>query len=111
VISALRTGFVVCMIGVITVLVVPVFIPLIVDQLCDIQPTQGHSLGILTNNLRGEDCTEVITTGFLTILTVPGTFLLQIGVFVVIMALTNRIAYKKSGHPIENDWGINIMDD
>ena len=94
------------MIGVITVLVVSVFVPFIVDQLCDIQPTQErHSLGILTNNLRGEDCTEVITAGFLTILTVPGTFLLQIGVFVVIMAVTNRIAYKKSGHTIENDWG------
>ena len=93
------------MIGVITVLVVPVFIPLIVDQLCDIQSTQGHSLGNLSNDLRGEDCTEVITTGFLTILTVPGTFLLQIGVLVVIMAVTNRVAYKKSGHTVENDWG------
>jgi hypothetical protein len=47
----------------------------------------------------------VITTGFLTILTVPGTFLLQMGVLVVIMAVTNRVAYKKSGHTIENDWG------
>jgi hypothetical protein len=94
------------MIGVITVLVVPVFIPLIVDQLCDFQPTEErHSLGRLANNLRGGDCTEVITSGFLTILTVPGTFLLQIGVFVVIMAFTNRIAYKKSGHRFENDWG------
>jgi hypothetical protein len=41
------------MIGVIIVLVVPVFVPLIVDQLCDIQSTQGHSLGNLSNNLRG----------------------------------------------------------
>jgi uncharacterized membrane protein YidH (DUF202 family) len=47
----------------------------------------------------------VITTGFLTILTVPGTFLIQIGVLVVIMAVTNRVAYKKSGRTIENDWG------
>lgn len=104
-ISALRTGFVVCMIGVATVLVVPVFVPIIVDQLCDIQPRQGNGLGILRNNPRGEDCTEVITTGFLTILTVPGTFLLQIGVFVVIMAFANKITYNKSGHRLESDWG------
>ena len=103
-ISALKTGFVVCMIGVITVLVVPVFAPFVVDGLCDMQPTQRRdSLGTLTNNLRGEDCTEVITAGLLTILTVPGTFLLQIGVFVLIMAFTNRFAYKKSGLGIEND--------
>jgi hypothetical protein len=104
-ISALRIGSIVCMTGVITVLVLPVFVPLIVDQLCNIQPTQGNSLGNLSKNLRGEDCTEVITAGFLTILTVPGTFLLQIGVLVVIMAVTNRIAYKKSEHTIQNDWG------
>lgn len=111
-VSALRTGFVLCMIGVIAVLVPPVLIPLIVNHLCDLQHTEGTlGPGILGNILRGEECTEVITAGFLTIFAVPGTLLLQIGSFIVVMAFTNRIAYKKTGHRIKNDWGTNTIDD
>jgi hypothetical protein len=91
---------------VIAVLVAPALIPLIVNQLCDLQRTEGRvGPGILGNILRGEECIEVITAGFLTIFAVPGTLLLQIGSFVVVMAFTNRIAYRKTGHRIKNDWG------
>jgi len=112
VVSALRTGFVLCMIGVIAVLVPPALIPLIVNQLCDLQRTEGTlGPGILGNILRGEECNEVITAGFLTIFAVPGTLLLQIGSFIVVMAFTNRISYKKTGHRIKNDWGTNAIYD
>jgi hypothetical protein len=112
VVSALRTGFALCIIGVIAVLVAPALIPPIVNQLCDLQRTEGRlGPGILGNILRGEECIEVITAGFLTIFAVPGTLLLQIGSFVVVMAFTNRIAYRKTGRRIKNDWGTNAIDD
>ena len=105
-VSAVRTGFASCIIGVIAVLVAPALIPLIVNQLCDLQRTEGKLVpGIQGNILRGEECIEVMTAGFLTIFTVPGTFLLQIGSFVVVMAFTNRIACRKTGRRIKNDWG------
>ena len=111
-VSAVRTGFASCIIGVIAVLVAPALIPLIVNQLCDLKRTEGTlGPGILGNTLRGEECTEVITAGFLTIFAVPGTLLLQIGSFIVVMAFTNRISYKKTGHRIKNDWGTNAIYD
>ena len=49
----------------------PALIPLIVNQLCDLQRTEGTlGPGILGNILRGEEFTEVIT-GFLTIFVYP----------------------------------------
>jgi hypothetical protein len=49
--------------------------------------------------------------GFLAIFPVPGTLLLLIGSFVVVMATTNRIAYRRSGYRIKNDWGKSPVDD
>jgi hypothetical protein len=102
--SALITGLVLCLTGLIIVLFTLFLVPLIANQLCDLQPTVG--LLPPSDNLLGEEeCTEVFTAGFLAIFSVPGTLLLLIGSFVVVMATTNRrIAYRRSGYRIENDW-------
>jgi hypothetical protein len=101
--SALITGLVLCLTGLITDLIALFLVPLIANQLCDLQPTIG--LPSPDDLLGGEEeCTEVFTAGFLAIFSVPGTLLLLIGSFVVVMATTNRIAYRRSGYRIENDW-------
>ena len=51
----------------------------------------------------------MFTAGFLAIFSVPGTLLLLIGSFVVVMATTNRIAYRRCGY--KNDWGKSPVDD
>ena len=65
-VSALSTGFVLCMIGVIAVLVAPALISLIVNQLCDLQRTGIWSRYSGKHSKRRE-MYEVITAGFLTI--------------------------------------------
>ena len=102
--SALITGLVLCLTGLIIVLFTLFLVPLIANQLCDLQLIVG--LLPPPDDLLGEeeDCTEVFTAGFLAIFSVPGTLLLLIGSFVVVMATTNRIAYRRSGYRIENDW-------
>jgi hypothetical protein len=100
--SALITGLVLCLTGLIIVLFTLFLVPLIANQLCDLQPTVGLLPPL--DDLLGEECTEVFTAGFLAIFSVPGTLLLLIGSFVVVMATTNRrIAYRRSGYRIKND--------
>ena len=53
----------------------------------------------------------MFTAGFLAIFSIPGTLLLLIGSFVVVMATTNRIAYRRCGYRIKNDWGKSPVDD
>jgi hypothetical protein len=109
--SALKTGLVLCLTGLITVLIALFLVPLIANQLCHLQPKVG--LPTLSEDLTGvgEECSGVFTTGFLAIFSVPGTLLLLIGSFVVVMATTNRIAYRRSGYRIKNDWGKSPVDD
>lgn len=109
--SALRTGYVLCIIGLITVLVALFLVSLFADQMCDLQPTAGQLAPDILDNIPGDECAELITAGFFTIFAVPGTLLLLIGSFIVVMAVTNRIAYKKFGYRIKNDWGSSIVDD
>jgi hypothetical protein len=75
-----------------------------------LQPTVGL---LLSEDLTrgGEECSGVFTTGFLAIFSVPGTLLLLVGSFVVVMATTNRIAYRRSGYRIKNDWGKRPVND
>lgn len=84
-------------------------VPLIANQLCYLQPTV--ELPPSDDLPGGEECTEVLTAGFLAIFSVPGTLLLLIGSFVVVMATTNRIAYRRSGYRIKSDWGESPIDD
>jgi hypothetical protein len=108
--SALTTGLVLCLTGLITVLIALFLVPLIANQLCYLQPTVGL---LLSEDLTrgGEECSGVFTTGFLAIFSVPGTLLLLVGSFVVVMATTNRIAYRRSGYRIKNDWGKRPVND
>jgi hypothetical protein len=108
--SALITGLVLCLTGLITALIALFLVPLIANQLCDLQPTVGLPPPDALPGV-GEKCTEVFTAGFLAIFSVPGTLLLLIGSFVIVMATTNRIAYRRSGYRIKNDWGESPVDD
>ena len=102
--SALKTGLVLCIVGLI-IAVIAVFIgPLIGDRLCELQPD------ILHNLQSGKDCTQVVAVGFLTIVAVPGTLLLLLGSFIVIMAAINQISYKRFRNVIMNDWGGKVSD-
>lgn len=108
--SALRTGLVLCLTGLITILIALFLFPLIANQLCYLQPTVG--LPPSEDLARGgEKCSGVFAAGFLAIFSVPGTLLLLIGSFVVVMATTNRIAYRRSGYRIKNDWDKSPVDD
>jgi disulfide bond formation protein DsbB len=103
--TALRTGFVLCIAGLSTVSIVLLLVPLVADQACDLQPMATQKPPDVLNNLQGAgDCKEVVIAGFLTILSVPGTLLLLVGFFIVIMAGNNRISYKRLGYRIRNDW-------
>jgi hypothetical protein len=108
--SALITGLVLCLTGLITALIALFLVPLIANQLCDLQPTVGLPPPDALPGV-GEECTEVFTAGFLAIFSVPGTLLLLIGSFVIVMATTNRIAYRRSGYRIKNDWGESPVGD
>ena len=100
--TALRTGFVLCIAGLSTVSIVLLLVPLVADQACDLQPMATQKPPDVLQG--GGDCEEVVIAGFLTILSVPGTLLLLVGFFIVIMAGTNRISYKRHGYRIRNDW-------
>ena len=102
--SALKTGLVLCMVGMIIAVNAVFIVPLIAGRICEIQPD------ILHNLQRGKDCTQVVTVGFLTILAVPGTLLLLVGSFIVIMAAINQISYKRFRNDIKNDWGGKFSD-
>lgn len=111
-VSALKTGFVLCIVGMIIAIFAVFLVPLIAGQICDLQPTVARQPPDILDNLqRGKDCAQVVAVGFLTILAVPGTLLLLVGSFIVIMAATNRISYKRFGYGIKNDWGGKVMDD
>ena len=68
--SALKTGLVLCMVGMIVAVNAVFIVPLIAGRICDLQPD------ILHNLQSGKDCIHVVAVGFLTILAVPGTLLL-----------------------------------
>ena len=102
--SALKTGLVLCMVGMIIAVNAVFIVPLIAGRICDIQPDFLHNLQ------RGKDCTQVVTVGFLTILAVPGTLLLLVGSFIVIMAAINQISYKRFRNVIKNDGGGKVSD-
>jgi hypothetical protein len=103
--TALRTGLVFCIAGLSAVSIVLLLVPLLADQACDLQPVATQKPPDVLNNLQGGgNCAEVVIAGFLTILSVPGTLLLLVGFFIVIMAGTNRVSYKRLGYRIRNDW-------
>jgi ABC-type xylose transport system permease subunit len=102
--SALKIGLVLCLVGLI-IAVIAVFIgPLIADRICELQPD------ILHNLQGGKDCAQVVAVGFLTILAVPGTLLLLVGSFIVVMAAINQISYIRLRNDIKNDWGGKFSD-
>jgi len=102
--SALKTGLVLCMVGMIIAINAVFIVPLIAGRICDLHP------GILHNLQRGKDCSQVVAVGFLTILAIPGTLLLLVGSFIVIMAAINQISYKRFRNVIKNDWGGKVSD-
>src|SRR5918995_5986941 len=101
--TALRTGFVLCIAGLSTVSIVLLLVPLVAEQACDLQPMATQKPPNVLNNLQGAgDCEEVVIAGFLTILSVPGTLLLLVGFFIVIMAGKKKIFFKKHCFMIKN---------
>src|ERR671918_1771709 len=93
--TALRTGFVLCIAGLSTVSIVLLLVPLVADQACDLQPMATQKPPNVLNLQGDGDCEEVVIAGFLTILSVPGTLLLLVGFFIVIMAGGKKNFFKK----------------
>jgi hypothetical protein len=95
--SAFKIGLSLCIVGLFTITVglffVPLFfVPLVADRVCDLQRAPGQKTPDILNYPQvGEECTKVLTTGFLAILLVPAILLLLVGLFILIMAGTNRI--------------------
>jgi hypothetical protein len=90
--SALKIGFILCLVGLFTITAGLFFAPLVADRVCDQQRAPGQKTPAIKNYPQvGEECTKVLTTGFLTILSVPAILLLLVGLFILIMAGTNRI--------------------
>jgi hypothetical protein len=88
--SALKIGFILCLVGLFTITAGLFFAPLIADRVCDQQLAPEKTPDIINSPKVGEECTKVLTTGFLTILSVPAILLLLVGLFILIMAGTNR---------------------
>jgi hypothetical protein len=81
-----------CIAGLFTVTIGLFFVPLVADRVCDLQPAPGQKAPDIKNYPQvGEECTKVLTTGFLAILSVPAILMLLVGLFILIMAGTNRI--------------------
>ena len=90
--SAFKIGLILCTAGLLTITVGLFIVPLVADRVCDLQRAPGQRApGILNYPQVGEECTKVLTTGFLAILSVPAILLLLVGLFILIMAGTNRI--------------------
>ena len=90
--SAFKIGLITCIVGLLTITVGLFIVPLVADRVCDLQRAPGQKApGILNYPQVGEECTKVLTTGFLAILSVPAILLLLVGLFILIMAGTNRI--------------------
>ncbi len=89
---AFKTGLILCIVGLFTITVGLFIVPLVADRVCDLQRAPGQKApGILNYPQVGEECTKVLITGFLAILSVPAILLLLVGLFILIMAGTNRI--------------------
>ena len=84
--SAFKIGFILCIVGIFTITVGLFFVPLVVERVCDQQRAPGQKTPQV-----GEKCTKVLTTGILALLSVPAIILLSVGLFILIMAGTNRI--------------------
>jgi uncharacterized membrane protein len=98
--SALKTGIILTVIGLV-IFIVSEFIPqLIAKQICE-SDTKLTQL----NNL--QECVRSYTLGFASIIAAPGMVLILVGLFIVIMAIINRIDNRRLGLPIENDWRRN----
>ncbi len=85
--SAFKIGFILCIVGSFTITISLFFVPFVADRVCD----QQRAPAILIYPQVGEECTKVLTTGFLALLSVPAILLLLVGLFILIMAGANRI--------------------
>ncbi len=89
---AFKIGLILCIVGLLTITVGLFIVPLVADRVCGLQRASGQKApGILNYTQVDEECTKVLTTGFLAILSVPAILLLLVGLFILIMAGTNRI--------------------
>jgi hypothetical protein len=90
--SALKIGFILCLVGLFTITAGLFFAPLVADRVCDQQRAPGQKTPDIINYPKvGEECTNVLTTGFFALLSVPAVLLLLVGLFILIMVGTNRI--------------------
>jgi hypothetical protein len=97
--SALKTGAILSIIG-FTMIILIIFIsPLASRQLCKIQS------GVVLPDITSQDCVRGYTLGLRNTFSVPGTLLILIGLFIVIMAEVNRTGHKIPNRTIGNDWG------
>jgi hypothetical protein len=80
--SAFKIGLILCIVGLLTITVGLFIVPLVADRVCDLQRAPGHKApGILNYPQVGEECTKVLTTGFLAILSVPAIYIAFGGTF------------------------------
>lgn len=100
--SAFKIGFILCIVGLFTITVGLFFVPLVVDRVCDQQRAPGLKTPDILNYPQVEKCTKVLATGFLSLLSVPAILLLLVGLFILIMAGTNRI-FARLGYRIGDD--------
>ena len=89
---ASKIGLILCIVGLLTITVGLFIVPLVADRVCDLQRAPGQKAPGISNYPQvDEECTKVLTTGFLAILSVPAILLLLVGLFILIMAGTNKI--------------------
>ena len=85
--SAFKIGFILCIVGLVTITAGLFLVPLATDRVCDQQRAPGQKTpDILSYPQVGEECTKVLTTGFLALLSVPAILSLLVGLFILIMA-------------------------
>ena len=90
--SAFKIGFILCIVGLFAITVGLFFVPLVADRVCNQQRApEQKTPDILNYPQVGEECTKVLTTGFLALLSVPAILFLLVGLFILIMAGTNKI--------------------
>ena len=96
--SALKTGVILSIIGFTMILVLIFLSPLAAQQVCKIQSE------LPSPEITSQECVRDYTFGLRNTFATPGTLLISIGLFIVIMAGINRVDNKISGRTIGSDW-------
>ena len=96
--SALKTGAILSIIGFIMLIALQFLSPIAAQQVCKIQ------LESPIPDIDPQECVRGYTLGLRNTFATPGILLILVGIFIVIMAGTNRTDNKVSGRIIGSDW-------